>query len=44
MRNDIKIYLETEINSRVGQRSLKLRESWLKAEIATSLEAKADGL
>jgi hypothetical protein len=44
MRNDIKIYLETEIKNRIGQRSLKLRESWLEAQIATSLEAKADGL
>jgi hypothetical protein len=44
MRNDIKIYLETEIKNRIEQRSLKLRESWLEAIIATSLEAKADGL
>jgi hypothetical protein len=44
MRNDIKIYLETEIKNRIGQRSLKLRESILEAQIATSLETKAGGL
>lgn len=44
MRSDIKIYLKTEIKDRIAKKSLKLRESWLEAEVATSLEAKADGL
>lgn len=44
MKNDIEIYLKTEIRKRIAAGTLKLKQKELEELIATALEAKADGM
>jgi DNA replicative helicase MCM subunit Mcm2 (Cdc46/Mcm family) len=44
MKSDIKMYLNAEIETRLQQGTLKLRQKSLVSDIVTAIEGKADGM